>query len=83
MGKKLVWISNTYDPRKPDANDFAAIAIDQIDQTRSEAIASYRQWLADRVIGKPQATEKGGYTAAELKVMGLVGVYKWVEEFQT
>ena len=33
----------------------------------------HRQWLKDKIIGEPKASEK--YTVEQLKEMGLVGVY--------
>jgi len=45
----------------------------RLGETQAEAQARCRGWLADKVIGKPQKTEK--YTVEQLQQVGLVGVY--------
>lgn len=77
MTRKLVWIANTYDPKKPDTDTFL---IAMRGETQSQAAELHRQWLADKVIGEPQSAQADSPSPSELKAMGLVGVYKWVEE---
>lgn len=47
-------------------------------QTYAQAAAAEREWLADKVIGEPRATQH--CTIAELKAMGMVGVYAHVAD---
>lgn len=70
----LKWLCNTCDPRLPESASSVSI---RYGQTLSEAIQEQRDFLKDKLIGEPQATES--YSAAELKAMGLVGVYKVVD----
>ena len=62
-------LTNTYDPERDDARFCLAVALDE---SRDEAWAKYKSWLADKHIGEPKA---GKYTVDELKQMGYFGVY--------
>jgi len=64
------WISNTYDPKAPNADSHV---IQMFDQTQCEVIAAYHLWLADKIIGEPKATEV--CSVAVLRAMNMVGVY--------
>lgn len=63
------WLVNTYWPKSPDR-----FVLPRIGGTEAEARAIEDAWLADKIIGEPQATE--GFTVEELKEWGLVGVYE-------
>lgn len=66
----LRWLSNTYDPSKPDAPTYV---MRMVDQSSADAWQSYLDWLHGKTIGEPRATEY--FSVAELKTMGMVGVY--------
>jgi len=70
MIETLRYCGNTKDPRFPNYKQTIALAYGQ---TLEEAIIQHDAWLADKVIGKPQATET--YTIAEMLDGGYVGVY--------
>ena len=64
------FLSNTHDPK----DKLAPMFVDRrFDETQEEAWRNHLEWLKGKVIGDPQATE--AYTVAQLKEMGLVGVY--------
>jgi hypothetical protein len=67
---QLRFLSNTYDPKQPDASYTCPR---MSDQTQQQAWESHARWLADKIIGDPQATE--WYTVDQLKSMHMVGVY--------
>ncbi len=67
---RFKWISNTYDPKSANAKDYVQT---RIDQTAEEAWQKYIEWLADKRIGLPLASER--YTVDELLGMNIVGVY--------
>ena len=62
--------TNTHDPKDKNAKKYVAR---RTHETQEEAWANHLYWLKGKVIGEPQATE--AYTVAQLKEMGLVGVY--------
>lgn len=64
------FLSNTSNPSDPMADIYV---IRGIDQSQREAVASWREWLKGKVIGRPQASFK--YTVEQLEAMGMVGVY--------
>jgi len=66
----MKWVWNTYDPNKEDAPRYAPRLTDQ---TQEQAWKQQQEWLADKVIGEPQATRF--FSVAALKLKGLVGVY--------
>lgn len=66
----LRFLSNTHDPKDKNARMYVARSFDE---TQEEAWRNHLEWLKGKVIGEPQATE--AYTVAQLKEMGLVGVY--------
>ena len=66
----MEFLTNTHDPNDKNARIYVSI---QPHETLKEAVARHTEWLKGKVIGEPQATE--AYTVAQLKEMGLVGVY--------
>lgn len=66
----LRFLSNTHDPKDKNARMYVAR---RFDETQEEAWRNHLAWLKGKVIGEPQATE--AYTVAQLKEMGMVGVY--------
>ena len=69
-GKVMRWLTNTYNPSKPD---YWMSIIPFHGQTYEEAEKMQRDFLQNAVIGRPKATDK--YTVEQLEVMGMVGVY--------
>ena len=67
----MEFLTNTHDPKDKYAKMYVARSIYE---TPEEAWAHHVEWLKDKVIGEPQATE--AYTVEQLKEMGLVGVYR-------
>ena len=70
-GDTMEFLTNTHDPKDKCAKMYVARSIHE---TPAEAWAHHVEWLKDKVIGDPQATE--AYTVEQLKEMGLVGVYR-------
>lgn len=68
------WITNTYDPSKPDA--WISI-IPLPGQTHKEAEESHKKFLRNKIIARPKATD--AFTVEQLEAMDMVGVY--VSEF--
>ena len=66
----MKWLSNTHDPSSPDWTTYIHV---RSDQSWESAIDSHMDWLEDKIIGEPQATNR--YSVEELKQMGMVGVY--------
>lgn len=66
----MKFLTNTHDPKDKNAKMYVAR---RVHETQEEAWRHHLDWLKDKVIGEPQATEH--YTVGELKEMGLVGVY--------
>jgi len=64
------FLSNTYDPRLPDAKNQVSC---KIGETHDLAWKRKLEWLAGKVISDPQPTSC--HTVAELKAMGMVGIY--------
>ena len=64
------FLSNTHDPKDKNAPMYVDCSFHE---TREEAWAHHLEWLKDKTIGDPEATET--YTVEQLKEMGLVGVY--------
>lgn len=64
-------ISNIYNPCLPDARQhfISVVNMDSELQWRE-----YLKWVYSNEVGDPQATDT--YTVTELKVMGMIGVYK-------
>lgn len=57
------WLTNAADHRKEDRYYDA-----------NDPTGEYRrQWLADKIIGRPKAGDK--YTVEELEAMGMIGIY--------
>ena len=67
----MEFLTNTHDPKDKYAKMYVARSIHE---TQEQAWAHHVEWLKDKVIGEPQATE--AYTVEQLKQMGLVGVYR-------
>ena len=66
----LRFLSNTHDPKDKNFQMYVARSFHE---TQEQAVARHLEWLKGKVIGDPQATE--AYTVAQLKEMGMVGVY--------
>ena len=62
------WVRN-YDPHAP--------APQMTRETQVEADERQREWLGDKLLGRPKGTET--YSSGELADMGMFGVYRWVE----
>lgn len=68
---QLHWISNIFDPRRPEA---ITQIVRYYGERASDAWRRERAWLAGKIIGEPQATRN--CSVAELKAMHMVGVYE-------
>ncbi len=66
----LRFLSNTRDPNDKNARMYVTC---RSDETESQAWEHYCNWLNGKIIGEPKATDT--YTSAELRDMGMVGVY--------
>lgn len=66
----MKWLTNTYDPKKPEAKMYLVIPIEE---TRDQAWKNHLKYLEGKHIGNPKATEK--HTVSELLDANLVGVY--------
>ena len=64
------FLSNTHDPKDENAPMYV---VRSFHETQEQAWANHLEWLKDKVIGDPQATE--AYTVEQLKEMCMVGVY--------
>lgn len=63
----MEWLSNIYDPLKPDA------------QARlGKQWKRHLDWHSEHIVGRPKATER--YTTEQLEVMGMIGIYARDEE---
>ena len=71
MSKKLRFLSNTHDPKDPNAS---MCVFRHPHETQEEAWQRHQDWLKGNVIGKPQAASDA-YTGEQLEEMGMVGVY--------
>lgn len=74
VGFRVRWLSNTYDPEADDA--FSSVER-IIGQTQTDAWESKRDWLKNKIIGNPKATDT--YTVEQLQQMKMVGVYVKIE----
>ena len=72
----MKWLRNIYDPTRPDA---PSRAYRPPGYTITEAWQRQQDWLADKVIGMPVATEN----TASMETLGrlhMVGVYQEEDE---
>ena len=67
----MVWLTNTYDPKREDAKYTLSV---RIDRNRDIEWGRHLVWLARCEIGRPRATKEHDVEA--LEAMGLVGVYE-------
>lgn len=67
----MIWLTNSIDPSRAD---YARSLVIPIYADRDDYIAHNKMWLADKIIGKPKASDK--YTVEELEADGYVGIYK-------
>ena len=69
------FLTNIYDPKGLNARTY--LALDQHEamepQGRERAWQRHLEYLSDKIIADPQASD--AYTVEELKAMGMVGVY--------
>jgi len=64
------WLTNTADPA---TRDWLTSVVPDPGQTPMEAVREMQDWLKDKIIGDPKASEK--FTVEQLKEMSIVGVY--------
>lgn len=64
------WLTNTADPAK---RDWLTSVVPDPGQTTVEAVKEFREWIKDKVIGDPKASEV--FSVEQLKEKGMVGVY--------
>ena len=67
----MIWLTNTYDPKREDAKYRLSV---QIDHSRDAEWAKHLAWLSGCVIGRPKAMKL--HSVEELEAMGRVGVYR-------
>jgi hypothetical protein len=72
MTKKLVWVTNVW--AKPDPISMAQIVGNPIIYT----VEQQMEWRSQFIQGDPQATKTD--SVASLKAIGMIGLYKEVEE---
>lgn len=61
----LIWVANHHPAERYVARLFGQ---------QKNAVALVHEWMRDKVIGEPQATDY--YTAEQLRERGYVGVYR-------
>ena len=66
----MKWLSNLYNPRLADAKMFVST---MSHEAQNEAWQRQENWLKDKIIGRPQGTQK--YSVEQLEQMGYIGVY--------
>lgn len=66
----MKFCGNIYDPSDPNADMYV---IRGFDETQEDAVRRYKEWLQEKILSRPQATEK--YSVEELESMRIVGVY--------
>ena len=69
------FLTNIHNPKDPKAKMYLALSFDEAfdPQGHERAWQRHLDWLKDKIIGEPQGTDT--YTSAQLKEMGMVGVY--------
>jgi len=65
------FLGNTHNPA--DVEGAKRSLIVSFDETPDQAWAHHLEWLADKIIGRPQAS--ADYTVERLEAEGIVGVY--------
>ena len=73
----MKFLSNTYDPNRPDAERHFAYSTHAVINGPEAMRLEWEQhlkWINKNVIGRPKATDY--YTVKELEEMGMVGIYK-------
>ena len=72
----LKWLSNEINPKSP----YLKNSVPRFSgQTQEDAMASYNEWLKDKIIGLPKQVNES-VTVGQLIASGMVGIYKEVEE---
>jgi len=74
------FLSNTYDPREPDAKRCHIYSHHAVHNGQTAIDFEWEQhmkWINANVIDRPKATKK--YTTEQLEKNGLVGIYAPVE----
>lgn len=66
----MKFLTNIHNPSDKNAKLYISL---RPHETLKEAVTNHLEWLKGKVIGEPQATE--AYTVAQLKEIGMVGVY--------
>ena len=67
----MKWLSNSPDYR--DRKTMFDVPVYEL-KTHEQAWREWNEWVADKIIGPPQATEH--YTVEQLEAMGLIGIYQ-------
>jgi hypothetical protein len=67
----MKWLRNIPNPSDPGNFFGAVVPLDGA--TPLQVRDRLQKWLADKIIGAPQATDR--HTVDELRAMGFVGVY--------
>jgi len=66
----MQFLTNIHNPKDKNAKLYLS---NSSDKTPEQAWAHHLEWLKDKIIGEPEATKF--YAAAQLKEMGIVGIY--------
>lgn len=67
----MKYLANSHDP---EHEFFSQSILVMVGQTKEGAVKQYREYLSDKIIGMPQATEQ---YSVELVAMNMVGVYTY------
>ena len=67
---RLKWLTNAYDPRKPDARTYFRF---MANRDKAEEWAEHQKWLEDKIIRRPKASSD--HTVEQLESAGIVGIY--------
>lgn len=66
----MKWLTNIYNPNRPDAFQYI---YSELGESIDQAWSNHLEWLKDKIILEPKATDT--YTVEQLEEMGMVGVY--------
>lgn len=66
----MKYLTNMYDPSKPDAK---SQVLCMLWQSVEEAWEKLQRFLQGKIVGRPKETDT--YTVEELEAIGLVGIY--------
>lgn len=73
--EKLKFLSNTYDPKRPNARRYFVTSYEGWrDPGKGEwEWQQHLNWIAQNRVGRPMASDS--YTTEQLEEMGMVGIY--------